>query len=393
MKLFLPLATLTIVGLLLSACGGGMVSYNCTDPLGCVAVASNESLKVATLLTMTGPDQVYGIDALRGVEIALAENGKLLGHNIELVKEDDRCDEKVGGEAAARLAADPQLIGVIGTTCSNAAVPAAKALTEAGLVLISPSSTAPSLTDPATHQAGFFRAIYNDKAQGKAVANFAFTVLGLNRMLTFHDGTAYPKQLQQAACDSLQQMGGECVAQIDLSQVHDIPAALQQAAAQNPDVIYFPLYTEDGITVIKDIFEAGLDNAALISSDGLLSTDFIQKTKPYSDGMYLSGPADVTESQTFLQKYEAQYGEKPIAAYHLQGYDSANMLFYAMQQSAVVAGDKLYIQRQKLRDALYNMRGVEGPSTRIACSADGDCAKSNIAIFQVTNNDFKAIYP
>ena len=94
MKRIPLLVTLTIVGLFFSACGGGMVSFACTDPLGCVAIGSNENLKVATLLTMSGPDQVYGIDAVRGVEIAIADKGKLLGHTIELVKADDKCDEK-----------------------------------------------------------------------------------------------------------------------------------------------------------------------------------------------------------------------------------------------------------------------------------------------------------
>src|SRR5215510_9984045 len=125
MKYFL-LATLIIFGLVLSACGGGVTTFTCTDPLGCVAIGSGDSLKIATLLTMTGPDQVYGIDAVRGVEIAIADVGRVLGHDIELVKADDQCDEKFGEAGAQLLAVNPQIIGVIGATCSSAAVPAAK---------------------------------------------------------------------------------------------------------------------------------------------------------------------------------------------------------------------------------------------------------------------------
>ena len=393
MNRFFLLVMLTIIGLFFSACGGGITSYTCTDPLGCVAIGTNEDLKIATLLTMSGPDQVYGVDAVRGVEIAIGDKGKLLGHNIELVKADDQCDEKAGEAAAKQLAADKQIIGVIGATCSSATVPAAKILSDAGMVLISPSSTAPSLTDPTLHQPGFLRAIYNDKAQGKAVADFAYDVLGLRRMLTIHDGTPYTKELQQSACDNFQQLGGECVEQIDLSKGQDLLTMLQAAVPLNPDVIYFPVYTENGIAITKAIPQAGLNNPAWMSSDGLVSKDFIQKTQPNSDGMYLSGPAEVSESATFIQKYKARYGEDPIAAYHLQGYDAANMLFNAMQVSAEVVGDKLYIQRQKLRNALYNMHSVQGLSTIISCSSDGDCAQPNIDIFQIVNNDFKAIYP
>lgn len=393
MKRFFLIAILTSVGLFFSACGGGSTGFTCTDPLGCIAIGPNENLKVATLLTMSGPDQVYGIDAVRGVEIAIADKGKLLGRSIELVKADDQCDEKAGEAAAKQLASDKQIIGVIGATCSSASVPAARVLSDAGMVLISPSSTAPSLTDPALHQPGFLRAIYNDKAQGKTVADFAYNILGLRHMLTIHDGTAYPKELQQAACDNFKQLGGECVEQIDLSNGQDLLTMLQAAVPLNPDVIYFPVYTDNGIAIIKALPQAGFTNPALMSSDGLISKDFIQKTQPNSNGMYLSGPDEVSESTTFTQKYRTRYGEDPIAAYHLQGYDAANMLFNAMQQSVEVVGDKLYIPRQKLQDALYNTHGVQGLSSQISCSPDGDCAQPNIDIFQVTNNDFKAIYP
>ncbi len=393
MKRFFLLVVITIVGLFFSACGGGITSFTCTDSIGCVTIGSNENIKIASLLTMSGPNQAYGIDAVRGVEIAIADKGKLLGHNVELAKADDKCDAVAGRAAAQQLSADKQIIGVIGATCSSASVPAAKVLSDAGLVLISPSSTAPSLTDPALHQPGFFRAIYNDKAQGKAVADFTYNVLGLRHMLTIHDGTPYPKELQQVACDSFQQLGGMCVGPLDLSQGQDILTSLKSVAALNPDAIYFPVYTDDGIAITKALPLAGFNNPALLSSDGLISRAFIQNTGPNSDGMYLSGPAEVSESAAFTQKYKALYQEDPIAAYHLQGYDAANMLFSAMLQSAVVVGDKVYIQRQKLRDALYNMHGIQGLSTQISCSPDGDCARPNIDIFQITNNAFKAIYP
>lgn len=345
---------------------------------------------------MSGTDQAYGIDPLRGVEIAVSDKQQLAGHPIQLVELDDLCSEQGGQQGATKLAANSQIVGVIGTACSSASVPAAKILSDAHMVLISPASTAPSLTDPATHQAGFLRTIYNDKAQGQSVAQFAFTVLGTRRMVTIHDGTPYPKQLQQAACDSFQQLGGQCILQIDLSTGQDLLTSLQNVATQNPDVIYFPVYTDDGLAAMKAIPEAGLTNAVLISSDGLLSTDFLQRAGPGAEGMYLSGPAEIKESTPFLQKYKSRYGEDPIASYHLQGYDAAMMLFSAIEQVAVPASSQdnsISIPRQALRDALYNIHGMQGLSGPLTCSPTGDCAQPNIAIFQVINNNFKAIYP
>jgi branched-chain amino acid transport system substrate-binding protein len=383
-----------IASLALTACSGlSAQTYSCTDRLGCIKVAPDEGIKIAVELTLSGPDSPYGIDALRGVEIAITDKGSLLGHDIELVKGDDLCNEKGGAEAATLLAADPQIAGVIGTTCSSASVPASRILSGVGMVLISPSSTAPSLTSPDSHEAGFLRTIYNDKAQGKAVAEFAFNILGLRKMITIHDGTAYPEQLQAAACESFTQLGGECIKQIEITSGQDVTAVLQGAALENPDVLYYPVYAVDGANITNAVAQAGLSGVALMSSDGLLSTDFIQQTQPVSEGMYLSGPADVKESQPFLDKYKARYGENPIASYHLQAYDATMMLFDAIEKVVVNSGGALYIPRQALRDALYATHGLKGLSGTYNCSSTGDCAEPNIEIFQISGDEFKPIFP
>jgi len=383
-----------ILSLVLSACA--RQAYTCTDPEGCVSVESGGSIRIASLLTMSGADSVYGIDAVRGVEIAIADQKQVAGHRVELVKFDDLCTEDGGKQGAAEVVKDPLVVGVIGTTCSSASVPAADILTKAHLVMVSPSSTAPSLTDSALHQAGFLRSIYNDKAQGKAVAEFAFNVLGTRHMITVHDGTAYPKQLQQEACDDFQRLGGECVLQYDLSSSRDMTPAFRTAAARNPDVIYFPLYTEDGVAVMQALQDAGFSDPALISSDGLLSKDFLEKAGVATEGMYMSGPAEVQESADFIGKYKTRYGEDPIASYHLQAYDAAMMLFRAIEKVAVPnasGSNSISIPRSALRQALYATHGMQGLSGPINCTPTGDCAVANIAIFQVTDQDFQAIYP
>jgi branched-chain amino acid transport system substrate-binding protein len=386
-------AVMALGGIALTACGAAAPSYSCTDRLGCIAVASGEPLKIGALLTLTTPDSPYGIDALRGVEIAITHKGRVAGHDIALVKEDDLCSEEGGAAGADRLAADPGIVGVIGTTCSSATVMASRILAGVGSVLISPSSTAPSLTSPSSHEAGFLRTIYNDKAQGQAVAEFAYNVLGAQRMITIHDGTAYAEELQQTACDTLKQLGGDCIRQIQIASGQDVTAILQSAAVDDPEVLFFPVYAVDGAAITNGASLAGLENTVLMSSDGLLSADFIQQTQPASEGMYLSGPANTQESQSFVDEYKTRYGEAPIASYHLQGYDAATMLLDAIRQVAQQSGGTLYIPRQALRDALFATRGMQGLSGPLNCSDTGDCAQPNIEIYQVVKAEFKPVYP
>lgn len=365
----------------------------CDDRLGCIEIAAGETIRIATLLTMTTADSPYGIDALRGVEIAVAQKGTIHGHAIEVVQEDDLCSEEGGRAGATRLAADPEIVGVIGTTCSSATAAASRILSGVGSVLISPSSTAPSLTDPATHDVGFLRTIYNDKAQGQVVAEFAFNVLGAGTMATIHDGGPYALELQQAACDTLTGLGGQCIAQIEIEPGEDVIPILQQIAVEQPDVLFYPVYAVDGAAITNNAVIAGLENTVLMSSDGLLGADFITQTQPASEGMYLSGPATTEESQEFLQEYQTRYGEQPIAYYHLQAYDAAMMLLNAIEQVAVRSGGSAFIGRQALRDALFATRGMQGLSGPLNCINTGDCAQPNIAIFQVSGGEFRSIYP
>jgi branched-chain amino acid transport system substrate-binding protein len=386
-------AALLVSAAVLSACGAPAATYTCSDRLGCIEVGSGEAIRIGTLLTLTTADSPYGIDALRGVEIAVDDKGEVLGHGIQLVKEDDLCSEEGGQAGATRLAADPEIVGVIGTTCSSATVVASRILSGIGSVLISPSSTAPSLTDASTHDAGFLRTIYNDRAQGKVVAEFAFNVLGAQTMITIHDGTPYARELQLTACETLTQLGGECIQQVEIQSGEDVLPVLQQAALDAPDVLFYPVYAVDGAAITNDAVLAGLENTALMSSDGLLGADFIAQTQPASEGMYLSGPANTEESRAFLDEYQARYGEAPIASYHLQGYDAAMMLMNAIEQVAQRNGSSLHIGRQALRSALFATRGMQGLSGPLNCIETGDCAQPNIAIYQIANGEFRAIYP
>lgn len=383
---------LAVIGILLSACGNG-AGYECTDPLGCVVLESGAPIKVGIALTLTGPDSPYGIDALRGVEIAIADRGnRLLSREIELVRADERCEEQGGLEAATALAADPQIVGVIGTTCSNAAVPAAQILSDAGMVLISPSSTAPSLTSVEAHQAGFLRTIYNDKSQGQAVAEFAYEALGVRTMATLHDGGPYSMELQQAACESFEQLGGECLAQMKIESGQDVQPSMEWIAALNPEVLYYPLYTTDGVAVTK-LASQLMTDVVLISSDGLLSADFVAQVRNPAQGIYLSGPAVLEIDPSFLEKYKNRYGETPIAAYHASAYDAVNLLFSAIEKVVTRNGSTLYLPRQALRDTLYGTRDLPGLSGTLTCSSLGDCAAPNIVIYQVRGELFTPIYP
>ena len=135
-----PLAAL-VLGVV--SCGGPDFE---AGPLGAVEVAQGEAIQIRSMQVLTGLGDL-GVPSQRGVAMALADYGPIKGHDVSMgAGLDSLCTEEGGRAAAGTVAGDPQVVGVIGTSCSVAAVAASPILSEAGLVMIAPSTTSPSLT-------------------------------------------------------------------------------------------------------------------------------------------------------------------------------------------------------------------------------------------------------
>ena len=210
-RTFIVLAMLLAAALMLTACGG-TEPYECTDALGCVDYAEDEPVRIASALVISGPNTDLGIDSQYGVEIAMDWQGQLFGHDIELQAEDDGCNAEGGQTAGQKLVADPTIVGIVGTSCSGAGVPMSTVVSQAGYFMVSPSNTAPSLTDPTqAWNDGYLRTAHNDKVQGAAIADFAVNELGLTTAAAIHDGDPYTEGLANAFRVSFEELGGEIV--------------------------------------------------------------------------------------------------------------------------------------------------------------------------------------
>jgi len=346
------------------------------------------------MLVVSGPNETLGIDSKRGIEIAIDDvGGELLGHPIELVGEDSQCSPEGGQAAAQKIAADKSIVGVIGTNCSSAAKNAAPIISQAGMVMISPSNTAPYLTDPATHSPGYFRTAHNDKVQGRVAAEFAYKELGVRKAATIHDGSVYAEQLANVFAEVFKELGGEVVAQeaVNVGDT-DMHPVLTTIAASKPELIYYPIFIAEGALITRQAKEVpGLENTHLMGADGMFSPDFVEAAGDAAKGMYLTSPdfaAFGAAYKDFLKKHEEKYGEKPLSAFHAHAYDGTMMLFYAITKVAVEdANGTLYIPRQALRDELAKIKNFKGLTGNLACDANGDCADPHIAVYQITNPD------
>jgi branched-chain amino acid transport system substrate-binding protein len=380
--------------------GGGSAAETCeADEFGCIEVADGESIRIATALVISGADSALGLDAQYGVEVAHEERPESLGHEVELDFQDDGCTPEGGTTVAQSLASDTTIAAVIGTSCSSAGVPAAEILSGAGILLLSPSATAPGLTLPDSRQPFFFRTAHNDEIQGAAMADFAFNVLGVQTAATIHDGGPYTEQLQQVFADAFTELGGEVTGTEAVDpEATDVSGQLTELAAGEPEFLFFPIFTQAGGQVARQAGETeGLEDTILAGADGLLSPTFIEAAGAENvETMYLSGPqADFGDryQDEFLPAYSDVAGEEePIAAFHAHAYDAYNILLDAIEDVAIEEDGTLFIPRTGLKDYLAGLSEYPGLTGALTCNENGDCANSTITVREVREGEFVPIW-
>lgn len=368
------------------------------DPIGVVKIKKGEPIHIACWFVIAGPDASLGTDTKRGVEIAVDDKGgKLLGHPIKLSFQDTGCNAEGGQAAATKLAADPTIVAAIGSNCSSEAKPGVPILWKAGIPTVSPSNTAPYLTDPnrGPEYDGYLRTCHNDKVQGAVAAQFAWTQLKVKKAATIHDGSVYAEQLAKVFAETFKKLGGTITAQEAVAPTDtDMRPVLTKIATGKPEFIYYPIFIAAGGHITRQAKEIkGLEKAALMGADGIFSPDFYKAAGEAAIGMYHSSPdfsAFAEGYKSFLEKHQKKYGEKPLAPFHAHAYDAAMMVFAAIEKVAKRAPDgTLYIGRKALRDALYATKNFKGLTGTLTCDKYGDCADPKIAVYKTTAENVK----
>jgi len=403
-------ATVAALALVASACsnddpapsGGTDSETAAVDEFGTVEIGPDDPINVGVAQVISGADAALGQDQVNGIELALdyldgkfdQTPGTLLGHQIELAIEDEGCTAEGGQAAATALAADPSIVGVLGTSCSSAALGVGDTiLGEKGILLFSGSNTNPALTSEEAHQPFYARTAHNDRIQGAIVAEYALNEQGATKLATIHDESPYTQGLTAAAAVNFEAGDGTVTAQEQInSEDTDFKPVLRSIAEGDPDVLYAPVFVAACSLILKQAVEI-MPDVTIMASDGCMSSDTIKNAGDAVNGVFLSSP-DISVfqkgdfySNEFLPAYQDQFGSAPTSVFHAHSFDATNVLFDAIEQVAVENDDgSLSIPRTALRDAVFATSGYEGLTGIITCTELGDCATDvTIGVFEGPN--------
>ncbi len=367
----------------------------CADSLGCVEIAANDPIRLATLLATSGEAAFLGNDSLGGVEIAIDEhNGELLGHQIELTNADSGCLAEQAVRAAETLTAVPDMLGIIGPTCSTAAAATIPIINSANTIMLSPSSTAANLTTAAANggvwQPGFFRTAHNELWQGTAAAEFAVKNLGATTAAIIYDERVYPFDgVPTSFATKFKELDGTIIMQQPIAPGQTtFSEQLSVLEGIVPDILYLALLEPEARLLLNDLADFDtIDDISLIGTDSLLLPGFMMQEETAVPNLYISGPAvSGAAYNQFLELWQFKYSDTPTSFYHAHAYDATNLLLDAIETSAQVGtNNRLLIGRQALRDALSNTTAFSGLTGTLNCQSFGQCASgAALGVYRVT---------
>jgi hypothetical protein len=117
-----------------AALGGGEEDPCPDDLYGCVELSRDEPMGLGVLFPEGKPGR-------SGIEELVRSREQVLGHRLEMVTFDGRCSAEEAATAAREFAAQPKegpaVVAVVGESCPEAEVTAARILDDSGITLVS----------------------------------------------------------------------------------------------------------------------------------------------------------------------------------------------------------------------------------------------------------------
>jgi branched-chain amino acid transport system substrate-binding protein len=338
---------------------------------------AQESIKIGHYGSLTGSEATFGQSTSQGIRLALKEfndAGGFKGRKIELTEYDTKGDAREAGAVVTRLVSRDHVIAVLGEVASGLSLAGAPVCQQAGVPMISPSSTNERVTKVGDM---IFRVCFIDNFQGLVCAKFAHNVKKANRVAILQDQAApYSVGLADEFEKHFKKMGGEITTRQSYNGgEQDFAARLTTIRATNPDMIFVPGYYTDVANIAIQARKLGI-NVPLLGGDGWDSAKLGEIAGPSIDGCFYANHYSHEDPsptiQEFIRKYQDEYGAVPDGLAAL-GYDAAKLLFDAMGRAKSLSG-------KDLAAAIAATKDFKGVTGNITIDPERNAVKSAVIV-------------
>ncbi|MFO7885203.1 MAG: branched-chain amino acid ABC transporter substrate-binding protein [Desulfobacteraceae bacterium] len=346
-----------------------------------------DTIKLGVAGAHSGDLASYGLPTVNAAKLVVKKinaQGGVLGKQVELLVEDDACKPEMAGNAATKLVSDG-VDAVIGHTCSGASKSAMGIYMDSGIVAVSPSATNPDLTLSGEYP-NFFRTIAHDAKQAQVQVKFATDVLKVKKIAILHDKGDYGKGQADLAREYFTKAGVNVVLFEGVTPgAMDYTAIVMKVRRENPDLVIWGGYHPEASKIVTLMRKRKM-KTYFMGGDGVKDDTFIKVAGKYADGVYATGPRDISGNElavTAKKEHQDTFGSDPGAF-----FDAAYAAAQALLNSIEKAGSTEY---KAVVKALRSEQ-IETPLGKISFDENGDATGIGFSVYQVKNNVFTEQY-
>ncbi|MFJ8022970.1 branched-chain amino acid ABC transporter substrate-binding protein [Streptomyces sp. NPDC096311] len=389
-------SVLTTGALTLTACGS-------RDDSGDKSSSSKTEIIIGVDAPLTGQNSATGLGIQGGVQIAVDDankNNTVPGVTFKVQALDDKAIPASGQQNATALVNNEKVLGVVGPLNSGVATQMQQVFATANLVEISPSNTAPELTQGKNWQTSktrpfktYFRTATTDALQGGFAAEYASSTLKKKNVFVVDDKQTYGAGLAKLFKAGFTKNGGKVAGEDHVNTGDtDFSALVTKIKNSKADLVYYGGQYDESEKLTKQLKDGGV-KIPLFGGDGMFSDTYIQTAGKTSEGDLATSvgqPVDSLPSAAdFIKKYKASGLKGDYGTYGGYSYDAATAIIKAIAN--VVKDGKIPDgARAKIVDEVQKTKfeGIAGP---VSFDEYGDTTNKQLTVYQVTGGKWKAV--
>jgi len=318
-----------------------------------------DTIKIGVASPYTGPNATFGEQVYSGVSAyvkGVNDAGGINGRQIELVKGDDACEPKQAVAVANRFVDQDKVQAVIGHFCSSGTIPASEIYNDAGILMMTPSSTNPIVTDRGFDNV--FRGCGRDDQQAVVAGSFILDTLKRDRIALIHDKDTYGQGLVDAVKKTLEERGVTPVLYEGLTRgERDFNALVTKIKSTGANAVYFGGLIPEGGPLVRQLKEQGVD-VVFVSGDSFAQAELVAAAggpANLKDVYYSATPDPLADPSTKgVQDALEQAGVAP-ANYTLYGYANAQAVVAALKAGEDLAAQADYLRGNTVDTAIGNV--------------------------------------
>ncbi|MFC5138562.1 branched-chain amino acid ABC transporter substrate-binding protein [Actinomycetospora rhizophila] len=361
------------------------------------------TLVIGLVAPLSGELASVGLGMKNSADLAVTQaNARCAvpGYHLAVQSQDDRADPATGAAAAATLARDPSLIGVLGPFNSSVAQTVQPVLSDAGIVQISPGSTATSLTRganavtaPLRQYQTFFRTVATNGVQGPAAASYLTRSENKRRVAVVSDGKTYGEGIAEEFAKQLATEGGQVVARVTAAPGAGRDAVVSRVAAARPDAVFYGgEYPEGG--PLSAALAAGGVSAPVVGGDGIVNPGYVAAGGREGDLGTSIGPPPETlpAARDFVEAYRQAGYPDDIGSYGASTFDATNVLVDSTVRALGEDGEWTPARRP---DVVRSVQGYDGDGITGPLSFDrfGDVITDAVTVYRVQGGRWSVVGP